>query len=764
MKSSKSIIRGTIGLTTIILLLVALPGSTALAYSDGPRNANAGTNVSTVGTEPWLNPGNITTAGSPYAEVTLYHLHLVSNYLQGTNYGFAIPSDATITGIEVLINRMANTGVLDNEVRLVKAGTPAGDNKANGVLWPATLESVTYGSPSDLWGTTWTPADINSVDFGAAISALRTNNGNNSRSAVVDTMQITVSFEYTTETEVVCGSGVPITYGDNVTCVATITRLAGSGTPGGSVNWTTDGTGSFDPNPCDLSGTGGVASCSVTYTPSAVGDGSHLITASYSGDPFFTPSSASQYVSVVKRPVTVTADPQTKVYGDPDPELAYQVSSGSLVFTDTFTGTLLRESGENVGTYAIWQGTLALTDNYDLAYVGNDLTIKPADATCLVDGYTGVYDAAFHGASGTCSGVDGENPGVLDLGESFVNVPGGTATWAFTGNGNYYDQDGEVAVVIDPADATCLVDGYTGVYDAAFHGASGSCTGVDDENPGVLDLGESFVNVPGGTATWTFTGNGNYLDQDGEVDVVIDPADATCLVGGYTGVYDAAFHGASGSCTGVDGENPGVLDLGESFVNVPGGTATWTLTGNGNYYDQDGELAIEISKANPTCEVTGYSLEYDRESHTASGACLGVDGNPLDGLDLSSTTHTDIGTYVDDPWAFTDLGGNYNNTNGNVNNEITQRFITIAADAKGKFIGQADPELTFQVTVGWLLDGDAFSGELTREPGENIGTYAILQGLLSLPDYYRISFESATFTIGGYRYILPMIRNNSPLK
>jgi hypothetical protein len=30
---------------------------------------------------------------------------------------------------------------------------------------------VTYGGPTDLWGTTLTASDVNAMDFGAAISA-----------------------------------------------------------------------------------------------------------------------------------------------------------------------------------------------------------------------------------------------------------------------------------------------------------------------------------------------------------------------------------------------------------------------------------------------------------------------------------------------------------------------------------------------------------------------------------------------------------------
>jgi len=52
---------------------------------------------------------------------------------------------------------------------------------------------------------------------------------------------------------------------------------------------------------------------------------------------------------------------------------------------------------------------------------------------------------------------------------------------------------------------------------------------------------------------------------------------------------------------------------------------------------------------------------------------------------------------------------------------------------------------------------DSFTGHLTREPGEDIGTYQILQGTLALPDYYEITYVGATFTIYGARILLPII-------
>jgi MBG domain (YGX type)/Bacterial Ig-like domain (group 3) len=681
MKSYRSIFHFIIVLSIVIILFSISPISKALADTAGPNDPGSGTNQVGIGTEVWQSPDNITSSGSPYATVTLYQGHLQSNYLQGTNYNFAIPPEATIAGIEVQINRRSdsrNPNVIDTEVRLVKGGQIVGDNRALPNSWPTTLTVATYGGPTDLWGLTWLPADINSIDFGVVLAAHRDNNGNNQRQALVDSMQITVYYEISPNMTVVCGDGTPVVYGDSVDCIATVTSPSGSQTPSGTVNWTSDSGGVFELNPCTLAGADGVSTCTTTYTPDAVGSGTHEVTGSYNGDTFFTPSSASDIVTVVQRPITVTTDPQTKTFGDPDPLLTYQITYGTLVSGDNFSGALLREPGEDVGDYAILQGNLTLSVNYNLTYVGDFLTIIKATPKCLVDGFTGVYDGSPHGASGSCTGVNGEALAVLDLGAAFTNVPGGTAEWVF-----------------------------------------------NDEN-------------------------GNYKDASGSVDIVLSKADPSCLVTGFTGVYDGSAHKASGSCSGIGGENPGTLDVGESFTNVPGGTAHWMLTGNGNYNNSSGDAAIVITKAEAVCIVTPYSVEYDRLSHTATGSCTGVVGETLTGLDLTETAHTQIGIYTSDPWTFVDAGGNYNDANGSVTDQITVRKITVAADALSKGIGQPDPVLTYQITSGSLLAGDNFNGALLRLTGEKPGTYPILQGSLSLPSYYDITYVPAVFTITGW--------------
>jgi hypothetical protein len=94
---------------------------------------------------------------------------------------------------------------------------------------------------------------------------------------------------------------------------------------------------------------------------------------------------AAATVTITERPITITADAKTKVYGATDPALTYAITSGSLVGTDAFTGAVLRTPGEAVGTYAILRNTLRLTNNYNLTYAGANLTITRAPITITAD-------------------------------------------------------------------------------------------------------------------------------------------------------------------------------------------------------------------------------------------------------------------------------------------------------------------------------------------------------------------------------------------
>lgn len=107
-----------------------------------------------------------------------------SDYLRLTGYGFNIPANATIVGIEatVGIHQLTNSSKPET-IQLVLNGAHVGDNKASGAAaWTADGDYV-YGSPTDDWNCGLTPADFNDPTFGIDVADLY-NGGGGSRVGV----------------------------------------------------------------------------------------------------------------------------------------------------------------------------------------------------------------------------------------------------------------------------------------------------------------------------------------------------------------------------------------------------------------------------------------------------------------------------------------------------------------------------------------------------------------------------------------------------
>lgn len=117
---------------------------------------------------------------------------------KGFFVGAPIPITATIREIRVQIQRKAdstsNGGIRDEDVLLLKANAPMPSDRANGTDWPTGDTDVAYYSSGDpLWGTTWTPAQINAADFGVRLR-VRNRNNSNARIASVDRIRVYVTY------------------------------------------------------------------------------------------------------------------------------------------------------------------------------------------------------------------------------------------------------------------------------------------------------------------------------------------------------------------------------------------------------------------------------------------------------------------------------------------------------------------------------------------------------------------------------------------
>ena len=128
-----------------------------------------------------------------------------------------------------------------------------------------------------------------------------------------------------------------------------------------------------------------------------VGAGEAEISVTVAGNYKYNDFADSVTLTVAKKAVTVTADNKTKKFGTSDPELTY-TPDVELVAGDEFTGALEREAGEELGTYDILKGTLALSDNYKLTFVKGTLTIVDKDPQNVT--VTGIPDSAVYGDAG----------------------------------------------------------------------------------------------------------------------------------------------------------------------------------------------------------------------------------------------------------------------------------------------------------------------------------------------------------------------------
>ncbi len=132
--------------------------------SSGPLSPSGAGQPS--GTGSWSTIANIAASDNSYTTVTLGPVVTVSQRLHGNSFGFALGSGATITGIVAEFERKSDTtnGIVDSLIQLSKGGSLAGDNKATSTAWSTSDTYDSYGSSSDLWGTTWTTSNINDSD------------------------------------------------------------------------------------------------------------------------------------------------------------------------------------------------------------------------------------------------------------------------------------------------------------------------------------------------------------------------------------------------------------------------------------------------------------------------------------------------------------------------------------------------------------------------------------------------------------------------
>ncbi|MBQ6346429.1 MAG: hypothetical protein IJI71_02590 [Clostridia bacterium] len=272
--------------------------------------------------------------------------------------------------------------------------------------------------------------------------------------------------------------------------------------------------------------------------------------------------------------VTVTAENKTKTYGDADPELTATVTG--LVGEETINYTLSRETGEDVGNYAITPAGEAVQGNYEVSFVPATLTVNRATVTVTADAKTKTYGDADPELTATVDGLKkGDAESVITYTLSRVEGED-VSEYAITATGDTEQGNYEVTFVPGTLSITRpTVTAVDSTYDGEAHEL------VASDNPAVL-----YFSLNGGEykygAVPTAKDAGDYtvsykLDGEEEARSVIstiDPAPVTLTansgyaqiekdeagepvekkVSGYTYSVeeDLTFEGVSASGSGMD--------------------------------------------------------------------------------------------------------------------------------------------------------------------------------------------------------------------
>jgi uncharacterized repeat protein (TIGR02543 family) len=408
-------------------------------------------------------------------------------------------------------------------------------------------------------------------------------------------------------------------------------------------------------------------------------------------NPNYEDSFGSATVTITAKPVKVTAENKSKIYGADDPELTATVA-GTLG-TDTVTYTLSRAQGENVGTYAITPAGEAVQGNYAVTYVAGSLEITKASKNGVnAISYNDVYDANAHTI---------------------------TASATQTGSTLYYS-------TVAPEKAT--PDDWNNTAPTWTDVTTVQRVYVKATNPNYED---SF-----GSATVTITAKPVKVTAENKSKIYgADDPELTATVAGTLGTDTVTY-----TLSRAQGENVG------TYAITPTGEAV-----QGNYAVTYVAGSLEITKGaakDNAVTATPYKDVYDANAHTIT-ASAEQDSSTLYYSTDNATWSTTAPTWTDVTEAQTvyvkATNPNYEDSFGSATVTITAKPVKVTAENKSKIYGADDPELT--ATVAGTLGTDTVTYTLSRAQGENVGTYAITPTGEAVQGNYAVTYVAGSLEI-----------------
>ena len=366
-------------------------------------------------------------------------------------------------------------------------------------------------------------------------------------------------------------------------------------------------------------------------------------------NPNYETATAETTLKVTRKPVTVTANDASKVFGENDPD-KFTADVDGLLGNDKIVFNVKRMAGEDAGTYAIIPSGDSEQGNYEVTYKNGTFTIYKSTAlTVSAPDYKGEYDGRSHGTTAVAKAGDypvptgtkiyystsengpwsEESPEIKDRGSKTVYVK--------AENPNFETARNSATLTVTPKEVTVTADDKSKKYGEKDPELTASVKGTINGDTVQYQLSrKSGEDV--GKYDITPSGKedqGNYTVKYAAGKLEITKSDNLNVTAkGYTGTYDGTSHGAS--AVAKVGDNP-----------APDGTTIYYKTGDGNWTTEApsiknaGEKTFQVKAVNSNYEDAVdegvLKVEKRKVTLTSDTASKTFDGTPLTRPDVKES-------------------------------------------------------------------------------------------------------------------------------
>lgn len=508
-----------------------------------------------------------------------------------------------------------------------------------------------------------------------------------------------------------------------------------------------------------------------TYGTTAVAAtdvGSYAITGSGGGDTNYSFTYVPATLTVNPAALTITADNQSRDYGDANPVLSVTYAgfknSDSESVVSGLNVTTPATAASDVGTFAITPAGGTAT-NYTITHTPGTLTVDPAAVTVTANDETRTYGGTNPTFTGNVTGLKlGQDASALtNLGyASSATTVSAVGTYAITPGGstnaNYAYTYTPGVFSISQAALSIAANNAAAVFNEALPAFSASFTGLvaGDTAADIAGLSLTTAATQGsGVGTYAINASGatnpNYAISFTPGTLTISSQVLTISADDLSRTYGSGNPVFTASTTGfVGSDDVSIFTNPISFATTAITTSdvgTYTITPSGatapNYDIVFVPGTLTVNPAALSIAANSFSRIYGDPNPaftaTFSGLVAGDTTSEITGLTFTTpaVTASDTGTYAITPGGASNANYTITDVPGTLTVDSAQ--LTVTLDDQSREYGEINPTLSTTIT-GFKLSDDAsvLSGlapTTAANATSDAGNYTISNGFVTATNY-----------------------------